>query len=262
VRLAAGVGRRRVAAQERERDRAVNLGEDLRGAGPEALQLRAQLVGQREPMADEVFARAGERAHRLGGIAVGDQHPVTVAVGARELGEHERIEAVALAARRAEARSHRGELVGMHRDHPQAGVQQPLDQQPVRTLDRDQRHVERDQPRAQRRDPALVMPVTATLEDPPVAVDHTDRMLLAGPIDPSEATLLHDVSLHPMTLTAAGGEVPWRSLIDGALTAQLPVAAQGTSTDRREALVSCWPSARASAVGALPAAAGTTEDDQ
>jgi hypothetical protein len=63
-------------------------------------------------------------------------------------------------------------------------------------------------------------------------------------------------------LTVAGGEVPWRVLIDGALRARLPVAAQGTSTDRREALVSRWPSDRASTLGALPTAAGLTEDDQ
>jgi hypothetical protein len=63
-------------------------------------------------------------------------------------------------------------------------------------------------------------------------------------------------------LTTIGGEVPWRVLIDGALAAQLPVATQDTSTERREALVSCWPSARASTLGALPASADTPEDDQ
>jgi hypothetical protein len=51
-------------------------------------------------------------------------------------------------------------------------------------------------------------------------------------------------------------------LIDGALTVRLPVAAQGTSTDRREALVLCWPSARASDVGAALTTVGNTEDDQ
>jgi hypothetical protein len=126
-------------------------------------------------------------------------------VGARELGEHERVEAVALAARGR---------------------------------------------------------VPAALDDPPVRVDHAHRVLGTGPVDPGEPTLLsHNHSLRP-TLTIAGGEVPWRSLTDGALTAQLPVAAQGTSTERREAPVSCGPSARASNRGALPAPAGTQEDDQ
>jgi hypothetical protein len=46
------------------------------------------------------------------------------------------------------------------------------------------------------------------------------------------------------------------------LTARLPVATQGTSTERRKAPVSSWPSARASADGGLPTPAGNTEDDQ
>jgi hypothetical protein len=79
------------------------------------------------------------------------------------------------------------------------------------------------------------MPIAATLHDPPVDVDHADRVLLAGPVDPSEA-IPHDSSL-PSMLTVAGGELPWWSLTDGALMARLPVATRGTSTDRREALV-------------------------
>jgi hypothetical protein len=55
------VGGGRVAAQERERDRAVDIGEHVRGAGPEALQLRAQLVRERDAMLDEVLAGARER---------------------------------------------------------------------------------------------------------------------------------------------------------------------------------------------------------
>jgi hypothetical protein len=105
------------------------------------------------------------------------------------------------------------------------------------------------------------MTVTTPFDDPAVSVDHAHGVFLASPVDASEVTS-HDSSLQPLMLTAAGGEVPWRLLIDGAQVARLPVAALGTSTDRREALVSCWPSARASELGALPTAAGTTEDDQ
>src|SRR3954471_9735177 len=158
-------------------------------------------------------------------IAVGHQHAEAVAVGARQLGEHEAVEAVALAARGTEPRSHRRDLVGMNRDHRQAGVEQPLDQQPIRPLDRDQHHPERDQPRAQRLDPTLLMTVTAALDDPPATVDHAHRVLLAGPIDPREITLLHHHSSVRPILTVAGGEVPWWwSLTDGALMARLPVA--------------------------------------
>ena len=56
----------------------------------------------------------------------------------------------------------------MHRDHPQAGVEQAIDEQPVRALERDQLDGEADQPRAQRVDPALGVSVAATLDDPPI----------------------------------------------------------------------------------------------
>jgi hypothetical protein len=42
----------------------------------------------------------------------------------------------------------------------------------------------------------------------------------------------------------------------------LRLPSRGTSTERREALVSCWPSARASATGALPTSADNRKDDQ
>ena len=76
----------------------------------------------------------------------------------------------------------------MDREHRRAGVQEPVDQQAVRPFDPDQLDLEIDQPPAQRADPALVMPIAATLHDPPVFVDHAARMLLAGPFDASKTT--------------------------------------------------------------------------
>jgi hypothetical protein len=105
------------------------------------------------------------------------------------------------------------------------------------------------------------MAIAAPFEDPSVTVNHAASVLGAGPVNPGEATVSHDTS-HLPALTVAGGEVPWRVLTDGALMAQLPVATRGTSTEHREALVSYWPSARASDAGALPASAGIQEDDQ
>jgi hypothetical protein len=111
-----------------------------------------------------------------------------VAVGPRELGQHEAVKAVALTARGAEARAHRGDLVRVHGDHRQARVEQPLDQQPIRPLHRDQFHAIVHQPPAQRADPPLVMPVASTLHDPAVLVEHAARVLLAGPIHASKTT--------------------------------------------------------------------------
>jgi hypothetical protein len=63
-------------------------------------------------------------------------------------------------------------------------------------------------------------------------------------------------------LTIVGSEVPWRMLTDGALTRNSLLPLLGTSTERREALVSKRPSARASAKGALPASADNPKLDQ
>ena len=68
---AAGVGGAGVALEERERDRRVDLGEQTGRAGPEALQLGAQLVGQRDARLDQVLAGARERPDRLGLVASG-----------------------------------------------------------------------------------------------------------------------------------------------------------------------------------------------
>jgi hypothetical protein len=56
-----GIGRGWVALEELKRDWAVDVAEDMRGAGPERLQLRAQLVGDRDTVTDEVLARARQR---------------------------------------------------------------------------------------------------------------------------------------------------------------------------------------------------------
>jgi hypothetical protein len=71
-------------------------------------------------------------------------------VGTRQLAEHERVEPVGLAARGPEPRPGRRDLLRMHRQHPQPRVQQPLDQQPVRPLDRDQLHLQPHERPAQR----------------------------------------------------------------------------------------------------------------
>jgi len=82
--------------------------------------------------------------------------------------------------------------------------------------------------RAQRVDPALGVSVATTLDDPPIGIVDAHRVLLAGPVNSRKHRTPFDrPGLH------AGEEVPWRALIGGALRARLPVAAQGTSTDRR-----------------------------
>jgi hypothetical protein len=224
-----------VALQEAERDRRVDLAEHLRRARPEALQLRLQLSRERLPRMDQVLATATQCPQRLRPIAVRDQHAEPVTVGTRELGERESVEVIALAARRGEPRSHRHELVGVHRDHRQASIQQPLDQQPIGPIDRQQHDAKLKQPAAQRLDPTLVVTVPASLDDPAVLVDYARGVLLAGPIDPSEPTVRHDHHSLRRRLTVVGSEVPWRMLTDGALRRDslLPLGAPRRNAGRR-----------------------------
>jgi len=114
-----------------------------------------------------------------------------VAVGASELGQHEAVKDIALAAGHAMARSHRLDLVRVHRDDQQTRVKQTLDQQTIGSLQRHQRDLETDQPRAQRPDARLVVTEPAALHDPTPLVDHANRVLLAGPVNAMKPRLAH-----------------------------------------------------------------------
>ena len=154
---AARVGGAGVALKERERDPAVQVREQPERAGPEPLKLRAQLVAQRSSRPDEILSRPRQRPERLRLIAVGLEHPEAVMIGARQLAQHERIEPIRLPARDPEPIAGRRDLVGMQRQNPQPRVQQPLDQQPVGPLDRDQLNLEAHQRPAQGPQTLLVM---------------------------------------------------------------------------------------------------------
>lgn len=123
----AGVCGARVALEEGESDRGVDVGEDRRGAGPEAGELGAQAVGELDAGGDQVVARARQRLQRHRLIAGGREPGEAVVVGARELAEHEGVEAVGLAARRPEALPGGLDLVGMDRQHLDPGGQQAPD---------------------------------------------------------------------------------------------------------------------------------------
>ena len=119
----AGVHRAGIAGQERKRDRAVDVSEQSDGAGPEPLKFCAQLVGQRDPGGDEILTRARQRPQRLGLIQVGLQQPEAMPVGARQLAEHEPVEAIGLPARGAKPITRRLDLNGVKRQDPHAGLQ-------------------------------------------------------------------------------------------------------------------------------------------
>ena len=258
--LAEGLGvlRRGIAFEEAQRDRGVDVGEDARRAGPEAVKFGAQLVGQLHAGGDQVLAGAGERAQRLGGVAVGRERAEAVGVGARELAEHPGVEVIGLALG-AKAGAGGLDLIGMQRQHAQAGVQQPLDQQSVRALDRDALDATADQQLTQGADALLVVGQDAFGEHLAVPVGHQDDVLVLGPVDSCADG--HATSPAIGSSTRADRELPLRVLIDGRSHALRPVAASGGS-HRRGEQVSQWPSTGL-ATEALPRRwSAYTEDDQ
>ena len=80
-----------------------------------------------------------------------------MAVGSRELAQHERVEAVVLACRGTEAITRCLDLVGVDREHRDAGRRQSPDEQPVRALDRAALHAIAGQQLDQLADAGLVV---------------------------------------------------------------------------------------------------------
>src|SRR6185437_14246554 len=70
-----------VAPQKGERDRGGDIGEDRGGAGPEALEQAAELVGERHALRHQVVAAAHERPQRLDLIRARPQRPEAVSIG-------------------------------------------------------------------------------------------------------------------------------------------------------------------------------------
>src|SRR5437660_6211451 len=120
--------RRGVAGKEREGDRRVDVGKDFRRAGPEALEERAKLVGERDALGDEIVPAAHEGAQRarvIGGRAQGSE---AMAVRAEQIGEDERIAGVTLAAGGGVARATGLEGVGVDRHHLEPGLEEGVDE--------------------------------------------------------------------------------------------------------------------------------------
>ncbi len=127
----------RLALQEGERDRRVDIGEDRGGAAPEALEQAAELVGQRDALGHQVLAGADERAQHLDLVGAWPQRPEAVAVGAQDVGEHVGVARIALAAGGAVAGPARLDDAGMDRHDRVTGLDQGVDDQSRGTLNSD-----------------------------------------------------------------------------------------------------------------------------
>ncbi len=173
-------------------------------------------------------------------------------VGAGELAQHEAVKPIRLPARGTEPIARGFDLIGMQRQHPHPGLEQPLDQHSVTALDRDDINLEAGQGVAQRDDPLLVVHERLRQQLPAVLISDQHVVLLRGPVDPGVAT--HSRRLLPLvdTRPCPDQEVPLRVLIDKALQnggyVLSPLAAPH---HRRDGLVFHRPSAKGQAIEAL-----------
>ncbi len=150
-------------------------------------------------------------------------------IGARQLAQHERVKAIGLPARDPEPIASARDLVGMQRQNPQPRVQQPLDEQPVGPLDRDQFDLQTHQLAAQR--PHTLLVVRERRRQQPLSRRVRDEhiVLLRRPINAGVITHL-SYFLSVNSSQRPDQEVPLRMPIDRPSTMGLrPVAARGTS---------------------------------
>jgi hypothetical protein len=146
-------------------------------------------------------------------------------IGTRQLTQHERVAPVGLAARGAESRPGGGNLVRVDRDHAKPGVEQPLDQHPVRPLDRDPHHLQPHKRPAQSLEPRLVVRERGSQQLLARFVSDEHVVLLRRPINAGAIAHLRSSSCGHTARQRRDQEVPLRALIDRPCTGLRPVAA-------------------------------------
>jgi hypothetical protein len=237
--------RRGVAGEEGERDGRVDVGEDRSRPGPEALEERAQLIGEGDTLGDEVVAAAHERAQGARIVGGRTQRPEPVAVGPEHIGEDERVAGIALAAGGRVAGPTRFERVRVNRYDLEPSVDESVDEQARGTFEGNAYRpppAQAAQAGAELREPGAGVGHRALPAAAPGLVDDADRVGLSRPVDAYEE--LHCVASgdgETLRGERSGRSLTdWRSGLPGHV-ARHPVAGLGLSSFGSRERVSCWP---------------------
>ena len=169
--------------QERQADRGVEVGEQADGAGEDVEQVGAELVGEGDPVGDEVLAGPAGATQGEGGVAVGGQRNEPGPVGAEGVGEDERVESVILAARGAVAAAQILQLVRRDHHHGDPGLEQAIDDRAVGSLDRHFRHAAPLEDGEQVAQPGGGMFHGGPVKLAAAVVHDRHGMIIAGPVD-------------------------------------------------------------------------------
>ena len=237
---------RGVAGEEGERDRGIHVGEDGRGAGPEALEEGAELIGEGDALGDEVIAAADEGAEGAGLIGEGQQGAEAVAIGPEQVAEQVGVAGVALAASGRVAGAAGLHGIGVDRDDREAGVQEGIDDEAGGALEGDgQRGGGREagQPLDELGQARCGVGHRPAPADGAGLVEHTNSVRGGGPVQADDEghcvppwdceTLPRERSCRSLTDWRSGLQVP---------VALHPVAGWGLSWCESREQVSYWPS--------------------
>jgi hypothetical protein len=184
-----GSGRGRVAGEEVQADRGLDVSEDGPGAGPVRVQQRRELAGGRDPHLDQVTAGAHHGPQRPGLIGVRDADLQLVLAQPQVLGDHRGVPCVGLSAREHLTVAPGLDGVRLDRHYRVPGLQQQVHQAAVRPLDGD-RHIAglpvRGQAPGQRGDPVRGMLDREPGHDLARSIHHAHGVSLGGPVDPGK----------------------------------------------------------------------------
>jgi hypothetical protein len=182
-----GRGRGGVAGEEVQRDRRLHIGEDGLRAGPVRIQQRGELVGRGDPHLDQVLAGTDHGAQRLGLGRVRRDDAQPMRAQPQVLRDHLGVASVVLGTGEHLAVPPRLDRLRLDRDDRVAGLQQRVNQPPVRALDPDRDAVgvtQPGQPASQVGEPGGGVLDGEPDSDPSGGVQHAHRMRLGGPVHP------------------------------------------------------------------------------
>ena len=125
----------RVAGEELQPDRRLDVGEDRPGSWPVRVEQRGELVGGGDAQLDDVLTGAHHRAQRFGLRGERGRWAEPVAAQPQILGDHRGVAGVGLGAGEHLALTPGLDRVGADRDHRMPGLEQRVDEPPVWAFD-------------------------------------------------------------------------------------------------------------------------------
>ena len=235
---------------ETQADRGVEFGEEVHGAWEDDLQVRAELVGGRDPVLDEVTACSHAGAQGPGRRARAGQRGQSSSVGAHDVGQDVGVEPVVFVAGRSVARAQVLDLVRADHQHGQLGGQEGLDDGSVAPFDTDLGHLSGQESSYQASEALSGVSDGESVDHLAVGVQDAHDVVVLGPVQAGTHSRSRRFRRHTHLQFLAVGAVREhpvvpgpcsRSLTDRRSSAHSPVAGPRV-LGHRTSQNSCWTS--------------------